>query len=100
MRELQLTDVEDGLDELFADIVMLAETLPLRRLSARGRARLRGAAAIAAGRLDPDRLRRQRKLAAEEARNSESLAERLARDRSFGKMVKGVMRDKRRRQEP
>ena len=80
------------------DIVTLAE-LPLRRLPARERARLRGPAAIAAGRLDPERLRRQRKLAAEEARNSESRAERFARDRAFGKMVKGVMRDKRRRQE-
>jgi ribosome biogenesis GTPase len=51
------------------------------------------------GILDPDRLRRHRKLAAEESRNSASLAERLARDKAFGKMTKGIMRDKRRRQD-
>jgi ribosome biogenesis GTPase len=99
MRELQLTDVKDGLDELFADIVALAESCRFadcRHESEPGCAVL---AAVQAGTLDPDRLRRQRKLAAEEARNRESVADRLARDKAFGKMVKGIMRDKRRRQE-
>ncbi|HEX5079270.1 MAG TPA: ribosome small subunit-dependent GTPase A [Geminicoccaceae bacterium] len=99
MRELQLSEAKEGLDALFADIVGLAERCRFadcRHESEPGCAVL---AAIAAGRLDPERLRRQRKLAAEEARNSESLAERLARDKAFGRMVKGIMRDKRRRQE-
>jgi ribosome biogenesis GTPase / thiamine phosphate phosphatase len=100
MRELQLTDVEDGLDDLFADIVMLARSCRFADCRHESEPGCAVQAAIAAGRLEPERLRRQRKLAAEEARNSESLAERLARDRSFGRMVKGVMRDKRRRQEP
>jgi ribosome biogenesis GTPase len=56
-------------------------------------------AAIAAGTLDPSRLRRHRKLTTEESRNSASLAARLARDKAFGKMAKGAIRDKRRRQE-
>jgi ribosome biogenesis GTPase len=55
--------------------------------------------AIEAGELEPDRLQRHRKLSAEDARNSASLAERQARDKAFGKVVKGVMRDKRRRQD-
>ena len=57
-------------------------------------------AAVAAGRLDGARLTRWRKLAAEETRNRESLAERRARDRAFGKMAKSIMREKRRRNRP
>jgi ribosome biogenesis GTPase / thiamine phosphate phosphatase len=56
-------------------------------------------AAIATGGLDPARLKRFRKLAAEEARNSRSLAERKARARSFGRMVKGIVKAKRARYE-
>jgi ribosome biogenesis GTPase / thiamine phosphate phosphatase len=102
MRELQLADVRDGLDELFADIVALAETCRFtdcRHESEPGCAVL---AAVGAGTLDADRLRRWRKLAAEEARNSGSRTERLerlARERMFGKMVKKIMQDKRRRRE-
>lgn len=99
MRELQLTDAKDGLDDLFDDIVTLAKNCRFADCRHESEPGCAVRAAIAAGRLDPDRLRRRQKLAAEEARNSESLAERLAHDRSFGRMVKGVMRDKRRRQE-
>jgi ribosome biogenesis GTPase len=99
MRELQLADVKDGLDELFADIVVLAKNCRFADCRHESEPGCAVQAAIAAGTLDPDRLRRQRKLAAEEARNSESLAERLAHDKAFGRMAKGIMRDKRRRQE-
>ena len=51
-------------------------------------------AAIAAGLLDPDRLRRFRKLEREDRRNTETLAERRTRDRNFGKMVKTVLDEK------
>jgi ribosome biogenesis GTPase len=51
-------------------------------------------AAIETGELDPDRLRRYRKLQTEDRRNSESIAERRARDKSFGKMVKTVLAGK------
>ena len=53
--------------------------------------------AVANGTLDAGRLRRFRKLAAEEAFNSATLAERRARDKTFGKMVKRVMNDKKRK---
>jgi ribosome biogenesis GTPase / thiamine phosphate phosphatase len=102
MRELQLADVRAGLEELFADIVLLAESCRFadcRHESEPGCAVL---AAVEAGTLDPDRLRRQRKLAAEEARNREGRSERLerlARERMLGKMVKKIMQDKRRRQD-
>ena len=52
--------------------------------------------AITDGALDPDRLRRYRKLQSEDRRNTETLAQRRARDKDFGKMIKTVMAGKRR----
>ena len=43
IRELQITDVKAGIDEVFDDIVALAPDLPFQRLPARERAGLRGA---------------------------------------------------------
>jgi ribosome biogenesis GTPase len=51
-------------------------------------------AAIEAGTLDPHRLTRWRKLAAEDALNTASLAERHACDRAVGKLVRAVIKDK------
>ena len=53
--------------------------------------------AIESGSLDAARLKRYRKLEREDARNSETLAERHARERQFGKMVRGVLQEKKRR---
>lgn len=94
MRELQLTDVENGLDEVFHDIVRLSQSC---RFSSCEHATEPGCAvkaAIDAGDLDAARLKRWRKLVLEEAYNKESLAERRLRDKTFGKMVKRVMKDK------
>tara|TARA_R110000772_G_scaffold87094_4_gene181822 strand:- start:74 stop:1132 length:1059 start_codon:yes stop_codon:yes gene_type:complete len=96
MRELQLTDVASGLDDVFADIRDLARQCRFsdcRHESEPGCAVL---AAIENGELDADRLKRWRKLVAEEAYNTESLAERHARDRAFGKMVKNAKQQKQR----
>lgn len=99
IRELQLTDVKAGVDDVFEDIVALAGDCRFADCRHESEPGCAVRAAIEAGALDEDRLRRQRKLAAEEARNSASLAERSARDKAFGRMTKGIMRDKRRRQE-
>ena len=53
-------------------------------------------AAVAAGKLDPERLRRYRKLQSEDRRNAETLAERRARDRQLGKMYRTVLAGKQR----
>ena len=98
MRELQLTDSERGLDDVFADIANLAAAC---RFSDCGHQSEPGCAVLAAieqGDLDPNRLKRYRKLVAENAKNQASLAERRSNDRAFGKMVKGAMREKRSRQ--
>jgi ribosome biogenesis GTPase len=102
MRELQLADVKAGLDELFADIVLLAENCRFADCRHESEPGCAVRAAVEAGTLDADRLRRWRKLAAEEARNSDGRTERLerlARERMLGKMVKKIMQDKRRRQD-
>jgi ribosome biogenesis GTPase len=99
IRELQLTDVQGGVDDVFADVVALADQCRFADCRHESEPGCAIQAAIAAGRLEPDRLQRHRKLSAEDARNSASLAERQARDKAFGKVVKGVMRDKRRRQD-
>ena len=46
------------------------------------------------GRIDPERLRRYRKLMAEDARNSEAMHERRARERGFGRMARKIMEEK------
>lgn len=94
MRELQLLDVHDGLDRVFADIAGLEAACRFHDCRHETEPGCAVLAAIAAGELDPDRFRRLRKLQAEEARNSETVAERHARDKAFGKMVKTITGDK------
>lgn len=82
MRELQLTDVKSGLDDVFADIVTLAKSCRFndcRHESEPGCAVL---AAVESGILDKERVARWRKLVAEERFNSKGLAERRARNRA------------------
>jgi ribosome biogenesis GTPase len=99
MRELQLTDVRSGLDEVFADIVTLADSCRFNSCQHETEPDCAVQEAISSGNLDADRLKRWRKLVAEEAYNTESLAERRSRDKVFGKMVKRVMKDKKQWQE-
>ncbi|PLX37474.1 MAG: ribosome small subunit-dependent GTPase A [Hyphomicrobiales bacterium] len=95
MRELQLTDVQDGLDDVFSDVTTLAHSCRFADCRHDGEPGCAVEAAIAAGELDPVRLAHFNKLMAEEAFNSATLAERRQRGKAFGKMVKQVMKDKR-----
>jgi len=97
MRELQLTDVRDGIDTVFADVTALAESCRFTDCRHENEPGCAVRAAIESGALDPDRLTRWRKLVAEESYNREALHERRSREKAFGKMVKDVMREKRRR---
>lgn len=94
MRELQLADARSGLEDVFADMVALARTCRFGDCRHETEPGCAVRAAIESGALDAERFKRWRKLAAEEAYNSESLAERRARDRAFGKMAKRIMKDK------
>jgi ribosome biogenesis GTPase len=99
MRELQLTDVADGVHDVFADIAALARACRFSDCGHESEPGCAVRAAIEAGALEEARLKRYRKLMNEEARNSESIAERRARDKSFGKLLKRMNKERRRRGE-
>ena len=94
MRELQLVDVDEALDEIFGDIVDLATRCRFADCMHETEPGCAILAAIDNDELDADRLRRFRKLKSEDRRNTETVAERRSRDKQFGKMVKSVMAGK------
>lgn len=96
MRELQLVDVGEALDEVFADIAELAARCRFADCSHEAEPDCAVRLAIVAGELEADRLRRFRKLNSEDRRNTETLAERRLRDRNLGKMYKTVLSQKQR----
>ncbi|MFZ2099362.1 MAG: ribosome small subunit-dependent GTPase A [Oricola sp.] len=99
MRELQMTDVQSGIGDVFSDVVGIAESCRFRDCAHESEPGCAVNEAIATGTLDSDRVRRWKKLVAEEAHNTATLAERRAREKSFGKMVKRIVKDKKRRRE-
>ncbi|HEX6397090.1 MAG TPA: ribosome small subunit-dependent GTPase A, partial [Steroidobacteraceae bacterium] len=99
MRELRLVDVAAGLAEVFADIDAAASRCRFTDCQHESEPGCAVREAVDKGALDVDRLRRWRKLVRENARNSESLADRHARDRRFGRFARQVMKEKRRRRD-
>ena len=90
MRELRVADVEEALGHVFEDIEHLSDRCQFsdcHHLSEPGCAVL---AAIEGGQLDRRRLDSYHKLMRETEFAKASLAEKRAKDRSFGKMVKGA----------
>lgn len=97
MRELRLAEVERSLGMVFEDIEILAthcQFADCKHASEPGCAVLK---AIEESRLDERRLLSYRKLRRESALASATLAEKRARERSFGKMVKEVKLHKQRK---
>lgn len=97
MRELQLVDVGDALDDVFTDIGQVASQCRFADCTHDAEPGCAVQSAIASGDLDPDRLRRYRKLLSEDRRNTETVAERRSRDKNLGKMYKSILSDMRRR---
>jgi ribosome biogenesis GTPase len=95
MRELQLVDVGEALDDVFGDVANLAAECRFADCSHEAEPGCAVQAAIENGALEADRLRRYRKLLLEDRRNTETIAERRARDRYFGKMYKSIQSGKR-----
>ncbi len=96
MRELAIADAEQGVAAMFEDIDALAMSC---RFGDCGHTSEPGCAvqqAIADGALDGDRLSSYRKLKREETYNRETVAERHARSRAFGKMTRASQTRKRR----
>jgi ribosome biogenesis GTPase len=94
LRELQLADCEEGVDATFADVTTLAEQCRFKDCAHDSEPGCAVQAAIEKEELDPRRLASYQKLMREQAFNAATLAERRAKDRDFGKMVKSVMSEK------
>lgn len=94
MRELQLTDAASGIGDLFADLEDLATQCKFNDCQHESEPRCAILKALNEGDIDEARIGRWRKLVAEEAFTSASLAERRSKDKSFGKMIRRVVKDK------
>lgn len=86
MRELQLTGAAEGIESVFDDISELATACRFADCAHESEPGCAVRGAIAEGRLEPERVERWRKLLLEDARNSETAAERRARGRSTEKL--------------
>lgn len=95
MRELQLVDVGNVLDDVFRDVADLAGQCRFADCWHEAEPGCAVQSAIEAGILDAERLRRYRKLQAEDRRNTETLAERRSRDKYLGKMYRTIQSGKR-----
>ena len=93
MRELQLFDVQEALHDVFAEITELAVACRYNDCMHESEPGCAVRAAIDDGRIDPDRLKRLKKLQSESFRLSASLAERRARDRSQGQLYKTIKKE-------
>lgn len=97
MRELQLSDCEQGVSATFSEITDLAEKCRFgdcTHISEPGCAVLK---AVESGELEERRLVSYQKLMREQAINGATLAEQRAKDKAFGKMVHGAIADARSR---
>ncbi|WP_299084746.1 ribosome small subunit-dependent GTPase A [uncultured Ruegeria sp.] len=94
MRALRLLDAQDGVDEVFSDVLELASKCRFSDCQHIAEPDCAVQGAIEDGVLDASRLERWRKLRREDQRNSETVAQSRARDKAFGKMVRSVMKDK------
>ena len=86
VREVQLADVADGIDTLFADILELGAQCRFRNCRHAGEPACAVADAVTAGVLDAGRLDRWRKLLDEQAGNSAALT--LSQTRAAGRHTK------------
>ena len=96
MRELQLLDVQSGIDDVFAEISELSTECRFVDCTHETEPDCAILAATARGDIDEDRVLRWRKLVREEAHNRSSIAERRAQDKSTGKLYKTIITETKR----
>lgn len=94
MRELQLADCEQGIEETFPEVVELAARCKFSDCSHKGEPGCAVRAAIESGKLDERRLSSYQKLMREQAFNNATLAEKRARDRELGRYYRSVLESK------
>ena len=95
MRELQLVDCQQGVDETFADISALAMQCRFSDCQHQSEPGCAVRAAIESGNLDERRLQNYHKLMREQAVNSATVAEKRKQGKQLSKLVKSVKNLKR-----
>ena len=90
MRELQLSDVKEGIQLTFSDIESLASQCRFSDCQHENEPNCAVRKAVESGELSYRRQENYKKLLREDAHNSATLAERRAKDRAFTKMVNSV----------
>ena len=90
MRELQLADCEQGVNETFSEIIELATQCRFNNCQHVTEPICAVQSAIEKGELSPRRFDSYQKLIKEQAYNRATLAEKKAKDKAFGKMVNRV----------
>ena len=95
LRELQLSDCEEGVASLFEEIEEVARKCRFNDCRHQGEAGCAVAEAAENDELDPRRLTNYLKLIAEQERAAETLVEKRRKDKNFGKMYKRVQNQKR-----
>ena len=96
LRELQLSDCDNGLASLFEEIEELARQCRFNDCRHQGEIGCAVTAAADRGDIDDRRLVNYLKLRAEQERTAETLLEKRRRDRSFGRMCKSAKKSKNR----
>lgn len=97
MRELQLADCEQGVDETFSEIIELSEQCRFKDCQHENEPGCAVRAAIESGDLDERRLGNYLKLIKEQELNAATLAERRAKEREFGRHIHAYKKSKRNR---
>ena len=94
LRELQLTDCDEGVNSTFAEITALSKQCRFTNCQHGNEPGCAVQDAISRGVLNARRLSSYQKLMREQAFNSATLAEKRAKDKRFGKMIKSVLQEK------
>ena len=95
MRELQLTDAEAGVADVFADLHDLATACKFNDCRHETEPGCAVQAALSEGQLDPARMERWKKLVVEERFNSATMAQRKAKDKVLGKTIRNIQKKNR-----
>jgi ribosome biogenesis GTPase len=95
MRELQLTDCEEGVKAVFSDIADMAADCKFVNCQHQQEPSCKIRAAINNGMLDERRLVNFQKMSKEQARNSLTIAESHQQDKKLGKLIKSAQSAKR-----
>lgn len=97
MRELQLTDCEEGIRVVFNDIELIAQQCKFKNCQHQSEPNCAVIKALEAGEIEQRRLLNYQKMLKEQARNSLTLAQSHQQDKVFGKMIKNSLKVKKTR---